>query len=243
MGVVKAALPMLPLHVTTLPSPNGNVKFPHYCLSDVIRRLLMFPGNFEQMVFEPRTGLVQSEVWHGDHFGSNPLFTYVHVQNPSSRTWFELGQRVRYNRKDGSLGVGRIVHVSREEFADGTRGELVCKITPYLRPSELTVEHQSVNNELIYDWSVRISVAVEDFAGSVSFATSRDHQDDSEFFCDMALLRSPKDEHITLTRLDTLPQHPVDTIHATMDDEAFRRAKQADPDLLSLTLFIIFFYG
>jgi hypothetical protein len=187
-GRVRDALPMLKLYVAQVPSGKRIVQFPYYALADVIRRLLMFPGNFKRMVFEPRMGPTAGELWNGDLWGGHPLWTYMSVTR-SDGVSFRHGDSV-YFTHDGERKMGRIMSVFRVELASGAVGDLVCQITPYILGTDLDLAYDAAGpKELVFDWSIRMVVPVDNLLQEFTVHESRDQPDGGAFFCDTAVLR------------------------------------------------------
>jgi hypothetical protein len=238
-GRVRAALPMLKLHVARVPSGQRIALFPYYLLSDVIRRLLMFPGNFQQMVFEPRWGPTSSELWHGELWGGHPLFTYLEFSR-SDGVQFELGDTV-YFTHSGVCRMGRVMSVFRSEDASGTVGDLVCQITPYIHASDLDLEYDSVDGELVLDWSIRMVIPVDSLLRTFTVSPCREHGDGGSF-CSTAVLRDPSGVQQITVPLTTLPAHPSDAMQSAFDFDGFKKAQAEHPDIKCLGLFVAFFY-
>jgi hypothetical protein len=232
-GRVTAALPVLPLHIADVPAGGKTVRFPFHRLPDVIRRLLMWPGAFEKMVFEPRKGGQSSELWHGDRWASSPLFSYLQL-NGSDGTDFSLGADVEF-LDGGELRCGRIISTFRREEPDGSTGELRCVITPYT--SDPVLEYHYAQRELLLDWSRRLEVVASDLHALVEISKCRCHADG--LFSDTVLLRSPAGDPVTTVPREEMPGRPFDNIRMTEDFAAFERARAEHPDLKVLTLFVV----
>jgi hypothetical protein len=232
-GRVTAALPVLPLHIAAVPAGGKTVRFPFHRLPDVIRRLLMWPGAFEKMVFEPRKGGQSSELWHGDRWASSPLFSYLQL-NGSDGTDFSLGADVEF-LDGGELRCGRIISIFRREEPDGSTGELRCVITPYT--SDPVLGYHYAQSELLMDWSRRLEVLGSDLHALVEISKCRCHADG--LFSDTVLLRSPAGDPVTTVPREEMPGRPFDNIHMTEDFAAFERARAEHPFLKVLTLFVV----
>jgi hypothetical protein len=234
-GRVTAALPILPLYIANVRAGAKNVRFPFHRLQDVIRRLLMFPGAFEKMVFEPLKGGQSSELWHGDLWSSSPLFSYLKLTG-SDGTVFARGADVQY--LDGvELRFGRIVGIYRREEADGSTGDLQCQITPYT--SDPFLGYQYEQGELLLDWSLRLEIVASDLRELVTVSKCRCHRGIDGRFCDTAMLRSPAGDPVTTVLLEEMPPRAFDETFNTMDFVAFERAQAEYPDLKVLSLFVV----
>jgi hypothetical protein len=239
MGRVREALPMLKLHVAEVSSGRRIVQFPYYVLADVIRRLLMYPGNFKMMVFEPRMGPTARELWNGDWWGGHPLFTYMSVTR-SDDVSFSHGDSV-YFTHDGERRMGRIMAVFRDELASGELGGLLCQITPYILGTDLDLEYDAAGaEELVFDWAIRVVVPVDNLLREFTVHARRDVPDGGAF-CDTAVLRDPAGTQAVTIELAALPAHPTDAMQSTFDFAGYRQAEADHPDLKCLSLFIVFF--
>jgi len=211
----KRLMPVLPLYKRKV----GSRLFGMHSLFDVIRRILVYPGNMDVMVFQPTSGPLYSELWHGALWRTSPLFTEMCVSMKNGET-VALFDQIQYQDDEGKIRLGRLVAISRRE---SNRQEVVCHVLRYLEHTDDVDDALFYRgNELLLDWSVEKQICIGDIMALANI--DEQYTSDDRCFCDRAIIRSPTGDTTTM-RVQDLPQHPSEYIELTADKDAYNQAK------------------
>lgn len=147
---------------------------PHLNLSGCISRILEFPGNMAQCVFEPRVSTFAREFWHGRVWRESPLFTYTAVRNTAGRT-FVLGANVLFRMvTGGDIRRGRVVSIARND----TLRERCAG--PHVGIREYVNIPGGAEHDYWIDWDNEVWVTADDLAGGLRVRMHRPGEDEKQ---------------------------------------------------------------